>query len=260
MHGQHQHQQHRQHGDVQGVEAQQRVLTDLGPADEQVLGLAAEQRDVVHESRSDRHRPVRELVPGQQVSGEGEREREQQEHHADHPVELAWRLVGAGVEHAYEMQEDDQHHEVRGPAVDVPDQLAEADAGLQVLHVAVRGADRRRVHEHQIDAGDEQDAEQHRRDEAQPVRVPVPEHPLRDLDRVEVQEEVAERLKGAASGRVELRVAEHRPVRLTALDPRGDAVIHGCAARFEPVAVDVDVSHGSSPSREPSTAHPAGSG
>ena len=184
-------------------------------------------------------------------------ERDQQEHHADHPVELAWLLVGAGVEDAHEMQSDDEHHEVRRPPVDVPDQLSEADAGLEVLHVAVGRADRRRVHEHQVDAGHEQDAEQHRGDEAEPERVPDPQHALGDLDRIQVQEEVAERLQGAAPWRVELRVAEHRTVRVAALDPRGDSVVDRRAAGFEPV--EIDVSHESAPSREPSTVHPAGS-
>ena len=241
VHGQHQDQEHREHGDVQRVEAQQRVLADLGATDQQVLQLAADQRDVVHEIRADRDRPVRQLVPGQQVAGEREREREQQQHHADHPVELARLLVGAGVEHAHEMQRDDEHHEVRRPAVHVPDQLPEAHAGLQVLHVAVRRADRRRVHEHQVDAGDEQDAEEHRRDEAEPERVAHAQHALRDLDRVHVQEDVAERLERATAWRVELRVTEHRTPRVAALDPRGDAVVDRRAAGLE--LVEVDVSH-----------------
>ena len=169
------------------------------------------------------------------------REREQQQHHADHPVELARLLVRAGVEHAHEVEADDEHHEVRGPAVDVPDQLPEADAGLEVLHVAVRGADRRRVHEHQVHARDEQYPEQHRRDEAEAERVAQAQHALGDLDRVEVEEEVAERLERAASRRVELRVAEHRAPRVAALDPGGEAVVDRRPTGFE--LVEVDVSH-----------------
>ena len=98
-------------------------------------------------------------------------ERQQQQHHADDPVELARLLVGAGVEDANEVQRDDEHHQVRRPAVHVPDELSESDAGLQVLHVAVGRADRRRVHEHEVHAGDEQDAEEHCGDEAEAQRV-----------------------------------------------------------------------------------------
>ena len=66
------------------------------------------------------------------------------------------------------------------PAVDVAHELTEADAGAEVLHVAVRGADRGRVEEHEVDAGDDQDAEQHRGDEAEPERVADAQHPGRD--------------------------------------------------------------------------------
>ena len=51
--------EHREHRDVQRVEAQQRALADLVAADEQVLELAADQRDVVHEVGADGDRPVR---------------------------------------------------------------------------------------------------------------------------------------------------------------------------------------------------------
>ena len=45
-----------------------------------------------------------------------------------HPVELAGFLVGAGVEHADEMEEHHEHHEMGRPPVDVADQLPEPDA------------------------------------------------------------------------------------------------------------------------------------
>ena len=67
-----------------------------------------------------------------------------------------------------------------------------------------------------------EDPEQHRDDEAEPERVADPQHPGRDLDRVQVQEEVGERLEGPAPRRVERRVAEHRPPHVAALDPGRD--------------------------------------
>ncbi len=236
----HQHEQHR--AAPRRAARRSAAACSARPADRRSsrsCELAADERHVVHEVGADGHGPVRELVPRQQVPGEREREREQQQHHADHPVELARLLVRAGVEHAHEVQRDDEHHEVRRPAVHVADQLPEADAGLQVLHVAVRAVDRRRVHEHQVHAGDEQDAEQHRGDEPEPERVADPQHALRDLDRVHVQEEVAERLQRAAARRVELRVAEHRAPRVAALHACRDAVVDRRAARFERVAIVV---------------------
>ncbi len=197
----------------------------------------------MHEVRADRDRPVRQLVPGEQIAREGEAERDQQQHHADDPVELAGFLVGTGVEDAHEMERDDEHHEVRRPAVHVADQLPEAHAGLQVLHVAVRGTDRRCVDEHQVYARHEQYPEEHHGDEAEPERVAHAQDAPGDLDGVHVQEDVAERLQRAPAGRVGLRVAEHRTPRVTALESRGDAVVDRGTARLEVFAVDVDFSH-----------------
>ena len=226
---------------MQRVETQEGVLPDLGPADQQVLEPAAEKRHVVHETGADGHRPVRQLVPRQEISREGEQECEHQQHHADDPVELTRLLVGARVEDAHHVQPHHQHHEVRSPTVHVSDQLPEADAGLQMLHVAVRRAHRRCVHEHQVHAGNEQYPEEHHGDEPEAERVAHAQDALRDLDRVHVQEDVAERLERPPAGSVLLGVTEHRPPRVAALDAGGDAVVDRRAAGFE--LVEVDVSH-----------------
>ena len=125
--------------------------------------------------------------------------------------------------------------------MDVPNQLSETNAGLELLHVAVGGSDRWRVDEHQIDTRHEKYSEQHRRDESKPERVTDTQNALGDLDRIEMKEEVAERLQGAAPWRVELRVAEHRTVRIAALDPRHDSAVYRRPAGLE--VVEIDVSH-----------------
>ena len=179
-------------------------------------------------------------------------ERDQQQHDADDPVELARLLVGAGVEDAHHVEEDDEHHQVGRPPVHVADELAEADARLEVLHVAVGGARRRRVHEHQVDAGDRQDPEQHRGDVAEPERVPQAQDPRRHLHRVDVQEEVAERLQGAPARRVELWMAEHRaPHRRCAAPSRSSPVR---ASRPRARARPRLVRHARPPSHRPSRA------
>src|ERR1700726_2618486 len=99
------------------------------------------------------------------------------------------------------MEHYDEHHQMCCPAVHVPDQLAEADTGLQVLHVAVGGADRRGVDEHEVYAGDEQDSEEHSRDESETERIPQAQHAVRNLHGVDVQEDVAERLKRSPAWR-----------------------------------------------------------
>src|SRR5262249_35317125 len=96
---------------VQDVEAQQRVRADLAAAEEErarVVGVAQARDQLVsvalvseggggaaHE-RSHRLRRKGELVPGQQVVGEGEEQRELEKELPDHPVELARRFVGSG--------------------------------------------------------------------------------------------------------------------------------------------------------------------
>ena len=269
---QRQHESDGKHGDVQCVEPQQRRLPDLLPADEEVLQRPAEPGDVVDEIGPDGDRPVAQLVPREQVAGEGQAEREHQQHHTDDPVELPRLLVRAGEERPHQMEDHDEHHQVGRPPVHVADELTEPDAGLELLHVAVRGADRGRVEEHQVDAGDDQDPEEHRGDEAEAERVADPQHPRRDLHRVQVQEEVGERLQGATARRVERRVTEHRPPEVAALDPARRRLRRGRrrpSVRARRVARPalafrarwrLDVSHEPTPWRGPSKAHRAGSG
>src|SRR3970040_1757041 len=60
-------------------------------------------------------------------------------HPPAHPVELARRVVGAGVEHARHVQRHGQDHQVSTPPVQVADEVAEEHRGADVLHVRVSG-------------------------------------------------------------------------------------------------------------------------
>ena len=90
---------------------------------------------------------------------------------AQHPVEFARLLVGAGEEHAAHVQEDHRHHAVRRPAVHVAQEDAERHRAAQVEHAVVGLGGRRHVVEHQQDAGHHQDHEQEERDQAEAERV-----------------------------------------------------------------------------------------
>src|SRR3954451_898947 len=116
------HDHEREHEHVQHVPAQQRVGADLAAAEEHEAHLVSEDRGVAHHVRAHGHRPERQLVPRQQVAGEREQQGEEQQHDADHPVELPRRLVGAVVEDACHVQEHRQDHEVGRPSVHVPHQ------------------------------------------------------------------------------------------------------------------------------------------
>src|SRR3990172_1446174 len=116
--------------DVEDIEPQQRVLADLEAAEQEDLAGDVEQGGVARHVRADRDRPVGDLVPRQQVAGERQHDREEQQDDADDPVELARRLVGAVVEDPHHVQEDEEHHEVGAPAMDVPGEQPEGDLRL----------------------------------------------------------------------------------------------------------------------------------
>ena len=179
-------------------------------SEQHVVDRVPEHRRVTHHVRADGDRPERQLVPRQQVAGEREQQGERQQDDADHPVELARRLVGAVVEDARHVQEDREHHEVRGPSVHISHERSERDRGLEVLHVRVGVGDRRPVEEHQEDAGDGQQDEQEERQAAEAQRVGdlhrVPLH----LHRVKVVQHVVHDHVGTVTGAVGVALAEDR--------------------------------------------------
>ena len=60
----------RQHHDVEDVEAEQRLLADVGVAEEHEAEFLADQRSVSGDGGADGDGPEGQLVPGQQVAGE----------------------------------------------------------------------------------------------------------------------------------------------------------------------------------------------
>ncbi len=126
--------------------------------------VVAEQRRGARHVRAHRDRPEAELIVGQQISGEAEQQRQHQQQHAHHPVELARLLVRPGEEHAEHVQLHHDHHQVGAPAVHVAQQLAERNVALQIQDVAEGHDLRRVVVEHQQRAGEHQrdvDVERH---------------------------------------------------------------------------------------------------
>src|SRR5579872_5879007 len=157
----------RQADDMQGIEADQRGLADANrTAGEDGVRLGAEQRRVAGHIGADGDGPVADLVPRQEVAGEAQQEGGEKEDHANHPVELTRRLIGAMVEDADHVQRDGDDHQVRGPAVHVAHQLAEGDGAVDLLDVAIGDALLGDEIEHQEDAGDGQHQEEEERETA----------------------------------------------------------------------------------------------
>src|SRR3989304_5613786 len=93
MYGHEDSRQQRQRKYVQGVKTDQRVGPNLISAEDDELRLVAEVGPGTADAVAHGDRPESQLVPGQQVAGEGEDQGEYQQNHADDPVELARRLV-----------------------------------------------------------------------------------------------------------------------------------------------------------------------
>ncbi len=160
---------------MQDVPAQQRLRAHDGAAQQEEVGLLGDERRVPGERGPHRDRPDRQLVPREQVAGERQAERQEQQDDPDHPVELARRLVGARVEDTSHVQRDRQHHEVGSPPVEVPHQIPEEHTGADRLHVLVRDGAAQVGHgpveEHQEDAGERQQHEEEERETTEAERV-----------------------------------------------------------------------------------------
>ena len=130
------------------------------------------------------------MIPGQQIAGERQAQSQQQQQHADHPVELARLLVRAGVEHPAHMQKDADHHAVRRPAMHVAQERPHEDDKLKILHVLVSLRRVGTVIAHQRYPGGHQDEKEKEGDEAQVKRVPELQILFLHLGRMDMQPHV----------------------------------------------------------------------
>ena len=170
---------------MQHVEAKQGFLSDRGISQQQKADLFADYGCVAGDRGAHGDRPESQLIPGQQIAGEAQEQRHQQQQHAQHPVELARLLVGAGEEDAAHVQEDHRHHAVRRPAMHVAQKGAEGHRAAQVEHAVVRLGGGGHVVEHQQNARHDEDDEQEERDQSQPEGVERTQSVAVDLDRDE---------------------------------------------------------------------------
>ncbi len=81
--------------------------------------LRAEHGSRARHVGTDRDRPETKLIVRQQVSGKRKQQGQDQQHHANAPVKLAWSFVRAGQHHSKHVQPGGDYHQVRRPAVHV---------------------------------------------------------------------------------------------------------------------------------------------
>ena len=180
----------RQHEHVDRVEAWQRVAVDRGASLQELRDERAEERRRRVDVDADRRRPVRRLVPRQQVAGEALGETQHEQEHADEPVQLPRVLVGAEEEDAPHVQEH-QDDEARGaPAVHAAHEPAGPEIVGDVLDRGVGLVGGRLVVHRQDHAGrrlDDEGGQRRRAERLEPV----------DVGRDVAEEEVADRADDA---------------------------------------------------------------
>ena len=167
---------HEQH--VDRVEPRQGGADELRAGAEEVGEVGADDRARRGDVHGDDRRPVGALVERQQVAGQAHHQGEDQEHDADHPVQLPGVLVGAEEERSRHVEEDQDDHQRGAPLVEAADELAEEDVVGQVRDRVVGLGRRGHVVHRQEDAGQRlhrEDEQRRRAERVEPVRA------LRDL-------------------------------------------------------------------------------
>ena len=129
--------QQRQPQHVKRVESREGRRAELRAALEQLREHAAQQRRRSREARAHLRRPIRLLVPRQQVSCKSETHHDKEEKNAEYPVHFARILVGAHAEHADHVRQHEHDHRARAPAMHGAQQPARRDLSLHELDALV---------------------------------------------------------------------------------------------------------------------------
>src|SRR5713101_3767868 len=151
-----------------------------------------------------------------------EQGRRREEVDADHPVELARRLVAAGHEDPEHVQPDEDDHAVRRPAVHVAHDHSEGDVEIEVLDVPVRVLAGGPVVEHQHHAGHHGAQVEQEGQAARAPGVPVADAVPAHLAGVQVEPDVGRNLQHAVARGVRVAVAEDGPTEVVL----GDDLVH----------------------------------
>ncbi len=155
----------RQQEDVRRIPAQQRQRAQRFAAAQQTRHQLAE-RPAARHVDGDRGRPVRLLVPRQQIAAERERQDHEQQHDARDPGGFARLLVGAEQHHPQHVRHRRDHDEAGAEEVQPAQQPAERQLLRDVAHALVRVVGRRHVEHRQHHAGGQLGAEQEQQDAA----------------------------------------------------------------------------------------------
>ena len=102
----------------------------LGASLQEALDPLPDERQRTRDARGHPSRPVALLIPRQQVAGQRKAQDDEQEQHAEDPVEFAGATVGPVEEDLDDVQRTQDHHGARPEVVDAAHDSAESDAVL----------------------------------------------------------------------------------------------------------------------------------
>ena len=124
---------------VHDLEArQERVAPGEGAAPDQGRELPSDEWDRHRDRVRDREPHAGEKIVDERVAGEAFEDREHQHGQSDEVVEVAGLAVGAGEEHAHDVQHDRGDEHVGGPVMHLAEQQSGGHGRREVEHRAVR--------------------------------------------------------------------------------------------------------------------------
>ena len=142
----------RQQDDVERVEARQRRGPDGRPAGHEARRRRTDDGKRRRHLRPDDGRPVRLLVPREEIAREAESEDEEEEREAHEPVQLARLAVRAEDERARHVEDGEDDHRRGAPVVEAAHEPSREEPRLDRLHAFPRVVRRGRVREREREA------------------------------------------------------------------------------------------------------------
>ena len=103
----------------------------------QLTEPVADERHIVDDAGADGDRPEGELIPGQKIAREVCGDHQQKHGDADQPVEFARRTIRARGKDADKMKHRHDDQQVGAPMMQVADEFAEPDVGVDFENIEV---------------------------------------------------------------------------------------------------------------------------
>ena len=147
---------------MQREETRQRVMPVVAAAHDDLLQFRSDERGDRGDVRGDPRGPEALLVPGQQVTGQRERQHQHQQDDARPEVEFPRGLVGAVDDHLHQVQDEQHGHRVRGVMMEPAQEPAAPHLMLDEVDALPRGLRTRAVRQPEEAAGDHLDHEAER--------------------------------------------------------------------------------------------------